>query len=162
MFDEYINAHGKRLFGLCLKLCAQREDAEDLYQETWIKAYRFFDRYDSAQDFERWLTALCVNTFRDSLRRQKWKSLFIPFRSNAEKDALLQNIPTCDAEDFSEVKEAVDALPNKYRLVTVLYYREGCDVKRTAALLSLPEGTVKYQLHKAREILKRRLEPYGR
>ena len=43
MFDEYISVHGKRLFGLCQKLCKNREDAEDLYQETWIKAYKFFE-----------------------------------------------------------------------------------------------------------------------
>jgi DNA-directed RNA polymerase specialized sigma24 family protein len=58
LFDHYINAHGKRLFQLCLKLCADREDAQDLYQETWIKAYRFFDRYDSEQEFEGWLTTI--------------------------------------------------------------------------------------------------------
>jgi RNA polymerase sigma-70 factor (ECF subfamily) len=162
LFDEYINAHGKRLFSLCLKLCAHREDAEDLYQETWIKAYRFYDRYDSEQEFEKWLTTICANTFRDLLRRQKWKSLFIPFRSNEEKDALLSSIPAVEAEDFSEVKEAVDSLPDKYRLVTVMYYWDGCDVKKTAELLSIPEGTVKYQLHKARELLKRRLEQNGR
>jgi RNA polymerase sigma-70 factor (ECF subfamily) len=162
LVDEFINAHGKRLFHLCLKLCANREDAEDLYQETWLKAYRFFDRYDHGQEFEGWLTTICANTYRDMLRRQKWKSLFIPFHSNEEKDAVLQSIPAKEEEDFSDVREAVDSLPDKYRLVTIMYYWEGCDVKRTAALLSLPEGTVKYQLHKARKLLKRRLESSGR
>jgi RNA polymerase sigma-70 factor (ECF subfamily) len=161
LFDEYIHAHGKLLFSLCLKLCAHREDAEDLYQETWIKAYRFFDRYDSNQEFERWLTSICANTFRDSLRRQKLKHLLIPFYSGEEKEAFLQSIPAGEADDFSEVKEAVDSLPDKYRLVTVIYYFDGCDVKRTAELLSLPEGTVKYRLHRAREILKRRLGQDG-
>jgi RNA polymerase sigma-70 factor (ECF subfamily) len=96
------------------------------------------------------------------LRRQKWKSLFIPFHSNEEKDAWLQSIPAKEKDDFSEVREAVNGLPDKYRLVTVLYYWEDCDIKKTAALLSIPEGTVKYRLHKARELLKRRLEQDGR
>jgi RNA polymerase sigma-70 factor (ECF subfamily) len=164
LFDEYINAYGKRLFGLCLKLCRSREDAEDLYQETWVKAYKFYHRYNAEKPFEGWLTTICTNTFRDMLRRQKWKSLFVPFHTNSEKDEFFQNIPADENEevDFSDVKDAVDSLPEKYRIVTVLYYLDGCDVKKTAELLSIPEGTVKYRLHKARELLKRRLEQNGR
>jgi len=93
LFDEYINSHGKRLFGLCQKLCANREDAEDLYQETWAKAYKSFERYDSEKDFEAWLTSICVNTYRDLLRRQKWKSLFVQFGTNEEKDFALSAVP---------------------------------------------------------------------
>lgn len=161
MFDEYIKAHGKRLFGLCLKLCGHREDAEDLYQETWLKAYRFFERYDSEKEFEGWLTTLCVNTYRDMLRRQKWKSLFLLFRTNDEKDLTLGNIPAPDEPDNSEIRAAVSGLPEKYRIAITLYYWDGLDIKKTAEILSLPEGTVKYHLHKAREMLKRRLEEDG-
>jgi RNA polymerase sigma-70 factor (ECF subfamily) len=161
LLDAYINAHGGRLFGLCRKLCATREDAEDLYQETWIKAYRFFGRYNPEQPFEGWLTALCVNTYRDLTRRQKWKALFIPFRTNEEKDALLQGVPAEETADFSDVKAAVDGLPDKYRLAVVLHYWQGCDVKKTAAMLSIPEGTVKYRLHRARELLAGRLKQDG-
>ncbi|MDR0913570.1 MAG: sigma-70 family RNA polymerase sigma factor [Oscillospiraceae bacterium] len=162
MFDDYINTHGKRLFSLCLKLCRNLQDAEDLYQETWLKAYKFFDRYNPQLEFEGWLTAICANTYRDMLRRQKWKSLFVPFNSNEDKDTLLQSIAAEQKEDFSDVKEAVDNLPDKYRLATVLYYFQGCDVKKAAEILSIPEGTVKYRLHKARELLKRRLQQNGR
>jgi RNA polymerase sigma-70 factor (ECF subfamily) len=161
LLDERINAHGKRLFGLCLKLCANREDAEDLYQETWIKAYRFQDRYDPAKPYEGWLTALCVNTFRDLMRRQKWKALLIPCHTNEAKDAMLTSIPAEEAADFADVRAAVDGLPDKLRLVTVLYYWDGCSVKKTAEVLSIPEGTVKYRLHRARAILEGRLREDG-
>jgi RNA polymerase sigma-70 factor (ECF subfamily) len=161
LFDEYIALHGKRLFGLCLKLCTNREDAEDLYQETWLKAYRSFEKYDNGKDFNNWLTSICANAYRDMLRRQKWRTFFAPFRTNEEKDLVLASIPAENTPDFSEVREAVSALPEKYRMVTVLFYFNGLDVKKTAEVLKLPEGTVKWQLSKAREILKRRLEPDG-
>ena len=161
MFDEYISSCGKRLYGLCQKLCGSREDAEDLYQETWIKAYKFFDRYDRTKAFEGWLTAICVNTYRDMLRRQKWKSLFVRFGTNAEKDLALSGIPAPDEPEFSDVRDAVNALPEKYRIVTVLYYFNGLDVEKTSQVLKIPMGTVKYQLHKAREMLKGRLEHNG-
>lgn len=161
MFDELINRHGKRLFGLCQKLCNHREDAEDLYQETWIKAYRFYDRYDSARDFEHWLTSVCVNTYRDLLRRQRWKSFLFPFRSSEEKDLILSLIPAPEREDYSDVRDAVNCLPEKLRLVTVLHYFNELDIGKTAEALGIPEGTVKYQLHRARELLKGRLESDG-
>lgn len=161
MFDDYISSHGKRLFGLCQKLCGNREDAEDLYQETWIKAYRFFDKYDRGKEFEAWLTSICVNTFRDMLRRQKWKSLFVFFRTNEEKDIALSAIPVSENPDYSDVRNAVNELPEKYRLVIILYYFNGSDIEKTSEILRIPAGTVKYQLHKARELLKRRLEHAG-
>jgi RNA polymerase sigma-70 factor (ECF subfamily) len=161
LFDGYINNHGRRLFGLCRKLCGNQEDAEDLYQETWIKAYRFFGKYDSGREFEVWLTSICVNTFRDMLRRQKWKSLFVLFRTNDEKDIALSAIPASEEPDYSDVRNAVNELPEKYRLVVILYYFNGSNIEKTAEILRIPEGTVKYQLHKARELLKRRLEHAG-
>ena len=162
MYDEYIGDHGRRLFGLCQKLCGSREDAEDLYQETWLKAWRFVEKYDNQKEFEGWLTTICINTYRDLLRRQKWKNRFALFRTREEKDLALSNIPAEEGADYSQVHEAVSELPEKYRLAIVLYYFSGLDVKKTAEALSLPDGTVKYRLHRAREILKRRLDPDGR
>ena len=160
MFDEYISRYGKRLFGLCMKLCNNREDAEDLYQETWVKAYRFLGKYDVSKEFEGWLTSICVNAYRDILRRQKWKSLVAWFRTTEEKDFAIESAPDRE-EDYSDVRDAVEGLPDKYRVATVLYYWSGHDVKRIAEMLSIPEGTVKYRLHKARELLKGVLEPDG-
>ena len=161
VIDAYINTHGKRLFGLCQKLCHNREDAEDLYQETWIKAYKHLQKYDANKEFEGWLVTICVNSYRDLLRRQKWQSLFARFSSNEEKEFVLSNIPVAEKSDYTDVRDAVNRLAEKYRLVTILYYFHDLDIKKTAAILKIPEGTVKYQLHKARELLKRRLESNG-
>ena len=161
MFDEYISAHGKRLFGLCQKLCKNREDAEDLYQETWIKAYKFFEKYDGSKEFAGWLTIICVNTYRDMLRRQKWKLFFVRFATNEEKDLFFANQVAAVAPDYSEVQEAVNELPDKLRMVITLYYFNGLDTGKTAQLLKIPLGTVKYRLRQARELLKRRLEHDG-
>ena len=161
MLDRYISEYGDRLFGLALKLCRNREDAEDLYQETWIKAYRFIDRYDCEQEFGPWITGICVNSYKDMLRRQKWRVLFAAFSSNEEKERVLSNIPAEKPADYAEVRDAVNALPEKYRLVIILYYYNDLDIQKTADVLNIPVGTVKYHLHKAREILKRSLKADG-
>ena len=161
LVDQYINEYGSRVFGLSLKLCKNREDAEDLYQETWIKAYRFWSQYNDTKEFGAWIAGICVNAYKDMLRRSKWRSLLAVFQTNEEKDYAIGSVPARQPEDHSEVRDAVNDLPEKYRLATVLHYFNDLDIEKTAEILGLPAGTVKYHLHKAREILKVRLETNG-
>ena len=86
--DQYIKRYGKRLYGLCMTLCADRHEADDLYQDTWVKVIRSIEQFDQSKDFEPWLTRLCVNTYRDKLRRLS-RSPFLNFSSNEAKDAVL-------------------------------------------------------------------------
>lgn len=85
MLDPYIQQYGRRLYGLCRTLCANSFDADDLYQETWLKAFRHFSQYDPARPFEPWLTQICVNTYRSVLRRA-FRSPILPFRTTQEQD----------------------------------------------------------------------------
>ena len=61
MFDEYIGLYGARLYALCLRLCRYGADAQDLYQETWLRAWRARARYDTSRPFDAWLSRICVN-----------------------------------------------------------------------------------------------------
>ena len=85
LIDEYIEKYGRRLYGLCITLCADRFDADDLYQETWIKAYKKLHLYDEKRPFEGWLTGICVNTYRDYLRKKKLYDTFNAFGTSDEK-----------------------------------------------------------------------------
>ena len=152
--DRYIQAHGRRLFGLCLTLCAHRQDAEDLYQDTWLKALAAFDQYDPARPFEPWLTRICVNTYRNTLRRLARSPIFNGFRTTQEKEALLGNLPARSQPDYTPLYQAVDGLPEKLRVTVILYYFEDMDVNTTAQVLDIPPGTVKSRLNKARTKLK--------
>lgn len=157
MIDQYIQQHGKRLYGLCLSLCADKTEAEDLYQETWLRALKHLDQYDREKPFEPWLTKICVNTYRNFLRRMARSPLF-SFKSNEEKDAMLNAIPAPEREDHRQLYAAIEKLPEKYRLTVVLYYFREMDVAATAQVLGVPEGTVKSRLSKARQLLKEVLQ----
>lgn len=157
MFDDYIEAHGQRLFGLCMHLCRDRWDAQDLYQETWLKAYQARHKYDSSRDFGVWLTSICVNLYRDKLRRKKLLS-FLPFSLQDDEPSPVHQLAAPEPEDYSDLYEAVADLPDKYRMVIVLYYFLGCDIAQTAAVLQIPAGTVKSRLSKARTLLERSLD----
>lgn len=153
MIDEYIRQHGRRLYGLCRFLCKNPADADDLYQETWLKVVKNISRYDPAMAFEPWLTKICVNIYRNTLR-SALRSPFLQFSSNEKKDAYLLSVPAPEKEDYTELYDAVDRLPEKQRLAVVLFYFQGMDVAATAAALGVPQGTVKSRLSKARGRLK--------
>lgn len=153
MLDAYIQTYGRRLYGLCRTLCANPADADDLYQETWLRVLRFFDRYDPDREFEPWLTAICVNTYRSTLRRIAHSPL-LRFSNVEEQERVLQSIPAPERPDYTPLYDAVSSLPEKLRLTVVLYYFRDMDVASTAAILRIPEGTVKSRLNHARKRLK--------
>lgn len=155
MLDKLIKEHGRRLYGLCIKLCGSEYDADDLYQDTWLKVHCNIERYDSSQPFEHWLTSICVNCYRDSLRRAKFNELFARFSTNEEKDDAMALVSAEEeSSENAELWEAVRRLPEKYSTAIILHYYRGYDISELSKILKIPEGTVKYRLHRARELLK--------
>lgn len=157
MIDSLINNYGKRLYGLCMTLCRNASDADDLYQDTWLRVIANFDKYDTEKPFEPWLTRICINIYRNTLRKITHSPIFDKFSSNAEKDSVIENIPAASPEDYSELHAAINRLPEKMRLVIILYYFQDMDITSTAQILNIPEGTVKSRLNKARKRLKEEL-----
>ena len=147
MIDLYISQYGRRLYGLCLTLCKNAPDADDLYQETWLKAVKNIAQYDGARDFEPWLTRICVNAYRNTLRRASKSPVFI------DAEALLA-VPAPQKEDHSGLHEAIDRLPGKLRTAVILFYFRDMDLKTAALALGIPVGTVKSRLNKAKKLLK--------
>ena len=171
MMDQYIQTYGCRLYGLCVTLCAGYAgrsgnngfsqngflDAEDLYQETWLRAYKNFHQYDGSRPFEGWITAICVNVYRDSLRRKKISTLFDKFRTAEEKDAMLESVPASEKKDYTALHEAIGRLPEKLRITVILFYFHDMKESQVAESLGIPPGTVKSRLNNARKILRKEL-----
>lgn len=154
MLDTLIEKHGRRLYGLCLTLCADSYRADDLYQETWLKVMQHMDRYDPARgEFEPWLTQICVNTYRNDLRRLL-RAPFLQFRSSEEQSAVLESVPSPESADYSDLHHAVQLLPEKLRLTVILFYFYDLDIASVSKALHIPPGTVKSRLNKARKMLK--------
>ena len=154
MIDQYIRQYGKRLYGLCLTLCTNSFDADDLYQDTWLKAVKNISQYDESREFEPWLTRICVNTYRNRLRRIVKSPIFDAFSSGESKTAAIERVAAPEAEDYSQLHEAIDRLPEKLRVTVILFYFRDMDIEQTAHALNIPPGTVKSRLSKARKLLK--------
>ena len=154
MINRYIRQYGKRLYGLCCTLCANTHDADDLYQDTWIKVVKSISQYDTSQDFEPWLTKICVNTYRNTLRRLSRSPIFNSFATDEEKEAVIESSPQPESPDYSCLHDAINALPEKLRVTVILFYFKDMDIISAAQVLGVPSGTVKSRLNKARKILK--------
>lgn len=158
MIDPIIEKYGKRLYGLCLSLCRDPDHAQDLYQETWLRVLQKLDQYDKRLEFEGWLTRICVNLYRDQLRKRKRSRIFDGFSTREEKDALLESIPAKEKEDYQNLHQVVERLPDKLRITVLLYYFRDLDIQSAATALGVPPGTVKSRLHKAKKLLKEMMQ----
>ena len=148
--EAYIEKYGRRLYGLCRSLIGG--DADDLYQETWLRAYMKLDTYKDGMPFEAWLSSICVNAYRDEMRRRRRR--YENEIESDEKDAIIESISEESGTSSLELREAVGKLPPKLRETVILYYYNGYDEKTTARILKIPVGTVKSRLNAAKTKLK--------
>jgi RNA polymerase sigma-70 factor (ECF subfamily) len=172
-FEELALPHIDSLYNFALKLTGNVTEAEDLVQETYLKAYRFFHKYKKNTYIKAWLFSILKNTFINIYRRKKKESEKIDFNS-VEKfiDQLTDTNSSIFKDDISndmlkdilndEVKLAVDALPEEFRTVILLFDIEGFSYQEIAGILGCPVGTVMSRLHRGRKILYKNLTDYAK
>ena len=95
-----------------------------------------------------------LQLFKRHLRRLTHRPIFNAFPSTEEKDALLEQTAAPPEDDYSDLYEAIDRLPEKLRVTVILFYFRDMDTTSVAQILGIPPGTVKSRLHKARQLLK--------
>ena len=157
--ETYIAAHGLALTKLCCSLTDNRHDAEDLYQSTWEKAIRSLKSYDRSKPFEKWLFTICVNAYRDRVKRFDNRKI-IRFSTNEEQERFFTSIPDAngDRDQVIALREAVRKLKPPLREAVVLYYFRNYSVAQLSEILDIPVGTVKSRLSAAREELRKDLK----
>ena len=144
------------LVNLAYRFCGDRARAEDMAQEAFLRAFRGLSKFRGEAAFSTWLFALATRLYCSELRR-------IPQRMIALEDApepadSYSASAAYEAADQDRVvRQAVLALPVKYREAMLLYYFHEMDVPQAAHSLRLPEGTVKARLHRGRELLRAKL-----
>ncbi|MCI7086191.1 MAG: sigma-70 family RNA polymerase sigma factor [bacterium] len=159
-FNEYIKRYSCDLTRLCISLCKNTAEAEDLFQETWCKAIKNQDKYNDSMSFEKWLYAICVNTFKNT-HKLFYNRFKINFSSEEEQTAFFNSIPDFSIEnsdEYFELHKIISSLPKKQKVVIILHYFKSYTAKEIAQMLNISEGTVKSRLHYAKEYIKRRLE----
>lgn len=149
------------VYRLCYLVMRAEQDAEDMTQETFVRAFRALPRFEIRQgtSFEAWLYRIAVNACRSRMRR-KWYQV-LPWPEPAPRIvAEPQEQPErlmMQGEQRSQILEAIDSLGEKHRLVVVLRYYAGLSNEEIARTLGIPSGTVRSRLHIARQRLRERL-----
>ena len=158
-FDAEALPHLDALYRVALRLTGDPTQAEDLVQDTMLKAYRSWRQYRPGTNAKGWLLTILRNTFINDYRRRKLEPVAMDLEA-VEPHAIYRAVEDVDPEGtfFSQivdekVLEAVDALPPEFREVLVLSDIEGMSYAEIAETLEIPVGTVKSRLFRARRLL---------
>ncbi|HLF57402.1 MAG TPA: sigma-70 family RNA polymerase sigma factor [Thermoanaerobaculia bacterium] len=161
------------LYNTAYRLARNAEDAEDLVQETYLRAYRSFDRFTPGTNLKAWLFRILKNAFINEYRKRRaapreedFAGIEESFESRVDTDHVA-SIPNPEevalARSLDEgVQEALDALPADYRMAIVLADLEGFSYKEIADILEIPIGTVMSRLYRGRKQLEGQLLAYAR
>jgi RNA polymerase sigma-70 factor (ECF subfamily) len=168
-FAALVDLHKRPVFGLCVRLLGDREEARDAAQEAFARAYAGLAAYDPAQPFAPWVLRIARNHCLDVLRRRLPQACTVSLDAppDAEDGPSTRELADPGAERGDEVvarrelagalERAVAALPENYRAVVHLFHVEHLAYKDIAAALDVPVGTVMTWLHRARARLRESL-----
>lgn len=160
-FEGIVRRWQGPLVNLAYRFCRDRDRAEEMAQEAFLRAYRSLSQWRGDAAFSTWLFALATNVYRTELRRVP---VYAPLESVPEPQdprAAFDFEETARLERERTLRRAVATLPEKYREAILLYYFQDKDLAAAAGALTLPEGTLKARLFRARELLRRKLADKG-
>jgi RNA polymerase sigma-70 factor (ECF subfamily) len=155
------------LYGAALRLTRNPADAEDLLQETYLRAYRGFGGFTEGTNLKAWLYRILTNTFINAYRKRQREPVtvledeipdwYLYDRMNEDGETASAESQVLDRIPDQDVKEALDALPEGFRMAVWLADVEGFAYKEIAQILEIPIGTVMSRLHRGRKALEQRL-----
>lgn len=171
-FEQEALVHTDALYRAAMRMTKNESDAQDLIQETFLRAYKNFDRFEEGTNCKAWLFKIMTNTFINAYRSKQKQATPVSFDDvddNFLYSQLAETSDTGDPEkDFfakmidQDVVEAIEQLPAEFRMVVVLAFYEGFAYQEIADILGIQVGTVKSRLHRGRKILQKLLWQYAR
>ncbi|GFI47371.1 ECF RNA polymerase sigma factor SigR [Lachnospiraceae bacterium] len=165
--EKCIDDFGTDIYRFCLKLCADMADAEDLYQQTFLKALETEWTLDWEKNPKALFFSLAHNLWKSNRRKQARRNRIAPCSNfDDEAETVLHSGESIEEgylekELITEVHQIIQALPEKFQVPLILFYLSACPIEQIAAIIKKPIGTVKSRLFKGRRLIKKRLEDAG-
>ncbi|MFZ7755532.1 sigma-70 family RNA polymerase sigma factor [Bacillus thuringiensis] len=160
LIDEIMNKYGQEVLQLVYSYVNNKEVAEDLTQDIFVKCYKSLHTYKGNSNLKTWLWRIAINHCKDYLKSWYNKKVIVTEDDftymESQKESVEQTVIQ-NAED-RELASAVMNLPIKYREVIYLFYYEELSIKEVATVIEVKENTIKTRLKKAKELLKKGLE----
>lgn len=170
VFEEEFLPHADALKTFAFHLTYDEEDAEDLVQETYLKAFRFIDKYIEGTNAKAWLFKILKNAFINAYRKKNKLPTQVDYEEIAsfhdQEDTQYSSYLDLREEMYEnmmgdEVTNAINDLPVDFRTVILLCDLEGFTYEEIAKIVDIPIGTVRSRLHRARNMLKEKLREYA-
>ncbi len=166
--EVLVNRYGSRLYGLCLKLSRDPADADDLFQDTWVRVMDHINRFEPGKRFLPWLFTICLNRYRDRYRKKKRWSLKVagnPVLPDgrdgveiARDHRPLADEQLMESDRLKRLQHCLNRLDDSLRIPVLLYYYRSFTLEEIGEMMDIPEGTVKSRLSRARNLLKELME----
>jgi RNA polymerase sigma-70 factor (ECF subfamily) len=171
IFNDEFLPHLNSMYNFGYRLTLDRDDAKDLVQDTYLKAYRFTDSFQKGTNAKAWLFRILKNSFINDYRKKSKEPAKVDYQEvetyyNSE-DVDRQITPDLRVESLSnmigdEISNALNSLDVDFRTVIILCDLEGFKYEEMAKILDIPIGTVRSRLHRARALLKDKLSEYAK
>jgi RNA polymerase sigma-70 factor (ECF subfamily) len=159
------------LYNFAFRLTYDEDDAHDLVQETYLKAYRFFESYEKGTNAKAWMFRILKNTFINEYRKKSkepnkvdYQEVESYYNSDDVDEPITSDLRLDAFKDMigDEVANALNALDVDFRTIIILCDLEGFTYEEMAKILDIPIGTVRSRLHRARNLLKEKLREYAK
>jgi len=169
-FEREVMPHLQALYGVALRMTKSEGDAEDLVQDTMLRAYRFWDGFEAGSNCRAWLMRILTNVFRNRYReRAREQEILGEAETSAANLGQFQGAAPRDAESAlfgrmlsRDVETALATLPAEFRLPVILADLEDLSYKEIADIMECPAGTVMSRLYRGRRMLQKQLSDYAR
>lgn len=169
-FEREALPHMDALYNFALRLTTDADEADDLLQETYLKAYRFFDKFEQGTNCKAWLFRIMKNSFINMYRRSSKEPDKVDYNDveefyhsiraeSTDPNDLEQKIFSNILDD--DVSSALESLPEEFRTVVILCDIEGFTYEEIADFVECPIGTVRSRLHRGRKMLRAKLLDYA-
>lgn len=172
--EEFIREavpHMDLLYNYSLRMTGNPDDASDLVQETYLKAYRFWDKYEKGTNIRAWLFRILRNSYINRYRKETREPETVDFDEIQNYYASIRS-ETSDEHDLQrkmygatlsdDVARALESLPEDFRTAVILCDIEGLTYEEIAEFVDVPIGTVRSRLHRGRKLLQAKLFEYAR
>jgi RNA polymerase sigma-70 factor (ECF subfamily) len=170
-FEREALPHMDLLYNYALRMTGNPDDADDLVQETYLKAFRFWDKYEKGTNIRAWLFRIMKNSYINRYRKETKEPDTVDYEEvqnfyntiraeSADPNDLQEKIFGGLLED--EVARALESLPEDFRTVVILCDIEGLSYEEIAEFVDCPIGTVRSRLHRGRKMLQAKLHAYAK
>ena len=165
-FEAVALEHMNLVYRSALYMAQNENDAQDLVQETYLRAYRFFDKFEEGTNCKAWLLKILQNTFINTIRRKRKQSRVIHLSEMEDQGLELTSDANPEYEVFGdlfddEMTAAMNRLPVEYRTAILLADVKRLSYKEVADIVDCPIGTVMSRLHRGRKLLRESLKSYA-